>query len=442
MSAGQANALNVSPTASTVVAGTGTAFTPLAYSAVSGTSNLVSRDASGNTFANALIPGYATTATAAGTTTLLVGSKQQQFFTGSTTQTVLLPVVSTLVLGQYFEIVNNSSGVVTVQSSGANTIQAMAASTVLRVTVISITGTTAASWSAEYTGSGSTGITILAGTTGTATGNTVNIVSPTAGKSVVFTGSSSTLTLSVSDGLVNTFIGQGAGAAGVLSGDHNTSLGVNSLTNVTSGSFNNSLGASSLGSLLTGTYNLSIGYSSGDVYVSSESSNILLNSSGIVGDSNTLRIGLATGSSNKQLNKAFISGINGNSVSNPILVYTNTSTDQLGTSASLITAPSASSTVTSGFGSSLTAGTAVQNTLGYDILINIVVSASLATTATIVLGVGPTSTPTTNTVIPSFTVAALGFYTFSAVVPSNYYVLVNTTGTITVASITVQAMGI
>ncbi len=108
----------------------------------------------------------------------------------------------------------------------------------------------------------------------------------------------------------------------------------------------------------------------------------------------------------------------------------------------LISAPSASSTVTSGFVTSLTAGTAVQNTSSYDIICNITVTVSLSTTATIVCGVGSTSTPTTDTVVPSFTVAASTAYTFSVAVPKNYYLLVDTTGTITVSSITVQSSGL
>ena len=107
-------------------------------------------DVNKNLSANNFLAGYATTATAAGTTTLVVGSAYNQYFTGATTQTVLLPVTSTLVLGQSFRIINNSSGVVTVQSSGANTITAMAANTSLTVTVISTSGTTAASWDAQY----------------------------------------------------------------------------------------------------------------------------------------------------------------------------------------------------------------------------------------------------------------------------------------------------
>ena len=96
------------------------------------------------------IDSYTTTATAAGTTTLTVNSTRDQFFTGSTTQTVVMPVVSTLALGRTFHIVNESSGVVTVQSSGANTIQAMNANTILDLECILITGTGTASWYANY----------------------------------------------------------------------------------------------------------------------------------------------------------------------------------------------------------------------------------------------------------------------------------------------------
>lgn len=109
-------------------------------------------DANKNLTANSHINSYTTTTTAAGTTTLVVGSTQQQYFTGSTTQTVVLPVTSTLVLGQQFQIVNNSTGIVTVQSSGANAIKAMNGGTSAWFTVILTSGTTAASWSYIYLG--------------------------------------------------------------------------------------------------------------------------------------------------------------------------------------------------------------------------------------------------------------------------------------------------
>jgi hypothetical protein len=111
------------------------------------------------TLSNVVLPiidniklGYTTTATAAGTTTLTSASKNQQYFTGTTTQTVVLPVTSTLALGLSYLIVNDSTGVVTVQSSGANTITLIPANTTVKCTCILITGTTAASWSFVFEG--------------------------------------------------------------------------------------------------------------------------------------------------------------------------------------------------------------------------------------------------------------------------------------------------
>jgi len=96
--------------------------------------------------------GYTTTATAAGTTTLTVSSTQLQYFTGTTTQTVVLPVASTLTVGQRFEIHNNSTGSVTVQSSGLNSVIVVTGNTTAVITCILTSGTTAASWDADYTG--------------------------------------------------------------------------------------------------------------------------------------------------------------------------------------------------------------------------------------------------------------------------------------------------
>lgn len=128
-----------------VGANTPTLITPV-LGAATGTSIVLS----GKATANNVISGFATTVTAAGTTTLLVSSPQNQEFTGSTTQTVVMPVTSTLALGQQYYIINNSSGIVTVQSSGANTIQAMNGGSSLLLTCVLTSGTTAASWQASY----------------------------------------------------------------------------------------------------------------------------------------------------------------------------------------------------------------------------------------------------------------------------------------------------
>ena len=110
--------------------------------------------------AMANLMGYTSTATAAGTTTLTNTSSYYQQFTGSTTQTVVLPVTSTLTTGWTFHIVNNSTGTLAVQSSGANAVITVPSNTTAMVTCIATAGTTAADWESgitdfsTYTGSG------------------------------------------------------------------------------------------------------------------------------------------------------------------------------------------------------------------------------------------------------------------------------------------------
>lgn len=96
--------------------------------------------------------GYTTTATAAGTTTLTVTSNRNQRFTGVTTQTVTMPVASTLAVGARWVIQNKSTGIVTVQSSGANTIYAIPAGTTAEFVCVLASGTTAASWDYDWAG--------------------------------------------------------------------------------------------------------------------------------------------------------------------------------------------------------------------------------------------------------------------------------------------------
>jgi hypothetical protein len=119
--------------------------------------------------------GYTSTATAAGTTTLTNTSTQYQLFTGSTTQTVVLPVTSTLSTGWTFHVVNNSTGNLTVNSSGGNLVATVYPNMTVMITCISIVGTTAAGWEYGYTDFGSvsgTGAVVLA-TSPTITGATL-----------------------------------------------------------------------------------------------------------------------------------------------------------------------------------------------------------------------------------------------------------------------------
>lgn len=116
-------------------------------------------DDNGNVYAPNLAPGLVSIATAAATTTLTITSKGVQVFTGVTTQTVVLPVVTTLPqIGFQFLIVNNSSGTVTVNSSGANLVQTIVGGGRALITCVLLTGATAASWTSNYN-SGIVGIT-------------------------------------------------------------------------------------------------------------------------------------------------------------------------------------------------------------------------------------------------------------------------------------------
>lgn len=136
--------------------------------------------------------GYSTTATAAGTTTLTATSNFIQLFTGTTTQTVVMPVTSTLVAGQSWEINNNSTGTLTVNSSGGNLITTIPGGSSYAITCIGTTLTTAADWEAEFNGSNSitgTGAVVLA-TSPTLTTPNIGVATGTSFNSI--TGLSST----------------------------------------------------------------------------------------------------------------------------------------------------------------------------------------------------------------------------------------------------------
>jgi hypothetical protein len=148
---------------------------------------------------DATVPvGYTTTATAAGTTTLTAASTHMQFFTGVTTQTIVLPVTSTLVLGEAFIFHNNSTGALTVQSSGGNTVVTIPAGNTYMVTCILTSGTTAASWDADFTG---TSTTTGSGSTTLATSPTITtpiMVSPEERSTVSATAATGTVNFDLS----------------------------------------------------------------------------------------------------------------------------------------------------------------------------------------------------------------------------------------------------
>lgn len=76
--------------------------------------------------------------------------------------------------------------------------------------------------------------------------------------------------------------------------------------------------------------------------------------------------------------------------------------------------------------STLALGTAYQNTLGYDILLAVNVNITVNAAGSVLLGVGPTSTPTQQTIESGIT--ALGPLMIPIYLPNNYYALLSASG--------------
>jgi hypothetical protein len=137
---------------------TGSPATPSAVSmtAAPTASTVAFRDANANLQANNFIDNATTTPTAGTTTTLTVASAKTQQFTGSSTQTVVLPNATTLVVGHQFWIINRSSGAVTVNMNGGSLLQTLAASSFALFTLLN-NGTAAGTWDAAYSSGGGSG---------------------------------------------------------------------------------------------------------------------------------------------------------------------------------------------------------------------------------------------------------------------------------------------
>jgi hypothetical protein len=148
--------------------------------------------------------------------------------------------------------------------------------------------------------------------------------------------------LSASTSAQNTVIGSQAFLSATTAANNNVVIGYKAGTLSTGFSQNTIVGTVALDKATTGIYNLALGYGSGTNYTGAESHNILLHSDGVLGDNNTLRIGQSTGAGTRQLNKAFICGIDGVNVGSVAKVLTMAS-DQLGTA-----------TITAGAGISVT----------------------------------------------------------------------------------------
>lgn len=118
-----------------------------------------------------------------------------------------------------------------------------------------------------------------------------------------------------SGALLATTIGSNNTAAGtsalgnLISGNNNTAIGDRCLDNVTTGSGNTAIGALNWGGAsFNGSNNILIATGQfSDNYNGTESSNILIQNDGVLGENNTMRIG-TTGAGAGQQNRCFIAG--------------------------------------------------------------------------------------------------------------------------------------
>jgi len=118
---------------------------------------------------------------------------------------------------------------------------------------------------------------------------------------------------SLTGGTQNVGIGN-ATLKDTTSGQDNIMIGFVAGQEITTGSSNIGVGTSCFdgagsAGLKTGSNNIAIGNGAGSPYDGAESSNILLNNSGVITENNTLKIGSGTGAGAKELSKAFIHGI-------------------------------------------------------------------------------------------------------------------------------------
>ena len=191
---------------------------------------------------------------------------------------------------------------------------------------------------------GGGGITTINGDSGSVTGSTVTIYANSAanncGQSVKFVNSGTVSTFYITDltgGNYNTVVGYQAGGSipfASVGGNCAMGDGVLAALNTSGANWNTVFGSGSLVALTAGVGNTVIGKNAGNNYTGSESSNICIGafSGGAVSTSNQLHIGSGTGTSNGQLNAAYISGIQGITVIGTAVLVS--SSDQLGISVS------------------------------------------------------------------------------------------------------------
>ncbi len=110
-------------------------------------SSIAARDANANLLARGFISGFTSTVASVTAITMTITSNPVLEITGSLAQTVVLPTTTSVVAGQRYTVINNSTGAVTVQSSALATIGAAITTGTSADFIALVTNpTTAANW--------------------------------------------------------------------------------------------------------------------------------------------------------------------------------------------------------------------------------------------------------------------------------------------------------
>jgi|GEM_PF-1386296 len=155
---------------------------------------------------------------------------------------------------------------------------------------------------------------IIIGDSGGVTGesNTIRISSlvGTANSNIFIGQNNPGAAITVASAVNNVCVGRSS-LLQLTTGVANTHIGTVAGSAITTGSSNTSIGNNSLSALTTGQFNVALGQGSGTSYTTSESSNIVIGNIGAVGESNTIRVGGATGTGAGQQNRFFAYGVRG-----------------------------------------------------------------------------------------------------------------------------------
>jgi hypothetical protein len=149
---------------------------------------------------------------------------------------------------------------------------------------------------------------LTSGTANVGVGNGV-LAAITSGGANTVIGSSAGISLTT--GTNNVLIGAGTGTS-LTSSTQSTAVGTGALLGFTTGSGNTGrntvYGYGCYGSLSTGVANIGMGYMTGQAYTGAESSNILFGNTGVLGESNVIRIG-TQGTSQGQQSQCYLAGV-------------------------------------------------------------------------------------------------------------------------------------